>query len=351
MTTARRETVVAGQERLYHCTARCVRRAFLCGFDRYSGRSFEHRKGLLLRRIKFLVAVFSIDVAAYAILCNHLHLLLRNRIYHLGDEDVARRWRLLYPRRRNPDGSPCEPSQCEIAALVSDPAYIQELRTRLGSISWFMKSISEYIARFANQEDECKGRFWEGRFSCQRIDTEAAALACAVYIELNQIRAGVADTPEESLFTSIWERIDALSARKELGRVEASASAETVNRLRERGKLDDWLAPIERTDTRHGFLSLSLEEYVTVVDWTGRELKSGKRGRIPNELAPIMERLKINPERWVDSSAHYRSWFCRVVGDAAALASAARTAGKAWLKGVSAARALFHTPQAVQCRA
>ena len=346
MTTARREIVLNDRQCLYHCTSRCVRRAFLCGFDRLTGRSFEHRKALILQRIRFLVTVFSIEVLAYAIMDNHQHLLLRTLHTPLSDEEAARRWRMLYPKRRHSNGTPCEPSQGEIAALVSDPSYIQELRSRLGSISWFMKSINEYIARCANREDDCKGRFWEGRFACQRVDTAAAALSCAVYIDLNQIRAGVADTPEESLFTSVWERIEGFGARRMLERVENSAAVETVERLRERSRVDSWLVPIEKTKTQRGFLSVSLEEYLSLVDWTGRELKAGKRGRIPAGLAPLMERLRINPERWVDSAAHYGSWFYRIVGDAAELRSAAKAAGKKWFKGLAAARSLFCAPEA-----
>lgn len=60
----------------YHCIARCVRRAFLCGDDHYSGKNFDHRKPWFTERLKLLAQVFSIDIAAYAIMSNHYHLVL-----------------------------------------------------------------------------------------------------------------------------------------------------------------------------------------------------------------------------------------------------------------------------------
>ena len=166
MTIARREVIKDG-EATYHCTSRCVRRAFLCGYDAPTKRSFDHRKVWVQDRLKFLVNIFNLEVLAYALMSNHLHVLLRTRPERgaaLSDEEVAERWLTLYPTADSRQLNGAEPSEQAIETLSHNRARIELLRKRLGSISWFMKSVSEFIARRANREDDCTGRFWEGRF-------------------------------------------------------------------------------------------------------------------------------------------------------------------------------------------
>src|SRR5262249_4975151 len=141
----------------------------------------------------------------YAVLSNHLHVILRTRpdvVQGWSDAQVAERWLRLCPLRRNPDGSAAKPEEREIQALVADAPLCAERRSRLGNLSWFMACLAQHVARRANKEDLCRGRFWEGRFRCQLLLDDAALLACSVYVDLNPIRAGVAATPEESEFTS-----------------------------------------------------------------------------------------------------------------------------------------------------
>ncbi len=211
----RREIVTHDEVGVYHCIARCVRRAFLCGVDPVSGVDHEHRKEWIGERLQQLAAVFAIDICSYAVMSNHLHVVLRGRpdlVQDWSDEEVAIRWKRLYPPRDPATGSPIEPAECDLAMIVSDRARVSELRERLSSLSWFMRCLSEPIARRANREDGCTGRFWEGRFKSQVLLDEAAILACSIYVDLNPIRAGVARTPEESEHTSAFDRIQSLQA-------------------------------------------------------------------------------------------------------------------------------------------
>ena len=211
----RHHIVAADEVGLYHCIARCVRRAFLCGDDPLTGKNHDHRKGWIRVRLQELASVFAIEVCGYAVMSNHLHVILRLRP-DLGqdwtDEEVALRWRILYPPRDEATGRQIEPQQHDLDMITSDPARVAELRGRLASLSWFMRCLNEPIARAANHEDNCSGRFWEGRFRSVALLDEAAVLACSIYVDLNPIRAGVAVTPEESEYTSAFDRIRSLQA-------------------------------------------------------------------------------------------------------------------------------------------
>ncbi len=157
-----------------HCIQRCVRRAYLAGDDAVTGKSFEYRREWIRRRLELLAAVFGVDVLSYAVLSNHLHLILRTRpdvVKLWSDEEIATRWLRLFPGRRL-ESYLGEPTKQDIAQLVGNAKRLTELRKRLSDISWFMRALCEPIARQANREDQCTGRFWEGRFKLRRSSTK-----------------------------------------------------------------------------------------------------------------------------------------------------------------------------------
>jgi REP element-mobilizing transposase RayT len=215
MTQARSTQVSLQDTEYYHCISRCVRRAFLCGEDKYSGKNFEHRRVWLVERIRLLSQVFAIDVCAYAIMSNHYHLVLHVNTASAeswSDEEVAQRWIALYK-------APLLVSRWLAGELKSKAEInktlelIDEWRERLQDISWFMRNLNEFVAREANKEEGCKGRFWEGRFKSQALLDEKALLSCMAYVDLNPVRADMAQSLEESEFTSIYERIHSVACK------------------------------------------------------------------------------------------------------------------------------------------
>jgi REP element-mobilizing transposase RayT len=372
MALPRSKYVQEGQEGVFHCFSRCVRRAFLYGFDPLTRRDYSYRKAWLLERMRFLAAIFAVEVCAYAILANHYHLIVRIRpdlVALWTDLEVALRWLRLFPRHRDASGAPIAPTEAEIRALADQPERIALLRKRLCSLSWFMGRLNEFIARAANKEDQVKGRFWESRFKCQALLDEAAIAACMVYVDLNPIRAGLAETPEASDFTSIQERIRAWQQeRMSAGSAadpqvpEPAATGEDMpmpeiaagiavatpgNHSAMPDPLDGidpsvaWLCPIESHAQRRGILQMTAAEYIDLVDRSGRILRSDKRGVIDAELAPILLRIGAKPEAWADTITCFGSKFRLAAGFLANLRSFADQLGRRWLTGVAAARAAF----------
>jgi len=339
MGLARNKYVKEGQEGVYHCFCRCVRRAFLCGHDPVTQRDYSHRKTLLLDRLRFLASIFAIDVCAYAIMENHYHLILRV-IPHLvaawSDRDVAIRWLTLFPHRDRLTGQPLPPTELQIESLANNSERIEQLRKRLCSISWFMGRLNEFVARTANKEDNVKGRFWESRFKCQVLLDEAAIAACMVYVDLNLIRAGIAASPEESDFTSIQERIRAWQSQREDSVSSASIPLDSTG-----AASAGWLCPIQSDSSRRGILQITEDQYIDLVDQSGRILRSDKRGAIDADLAPILLRIGANPEAWIDTISRFESRFRLAAGLLSSLRNFADQIGRRWLSGLTSARAAF----------
>ncbi len=210
MTRARRNLIDRSSTPYYHCMARCVRRAFLCGKDSFSGQDYEHRRQWVVDRLDALVSVFAIEVCAYAVMSNHYHVVLHINAAvaeSWSRDEVFARWTQLFTGpvlvQRYLAGIKLDQGE-----LLRVDEYAEEYRGRLMDISWFMRCLNEHLAREANKEDQCKGRFWEGRFKSQALLDEAALLTCMAYVDLNPIRAKLAKTPESSDFTSIRCRIE-----------------------------------------------------------------------------------------------------------------------------------------------
>jgi len=282
----------------YHCISRCVRRAFLCGDE------YDHRRLWIEQRLAELLDVFTIEACAYAIMSNHLHLILKTdpkAARELTDLEVARRWIQLFPaqlqRRKQAAGSPAEARRVESAylqSIVADRRKIARWRARLASISWFNKMLKEPIARRANREDHCTGHFWEGRFKSIRLLDRAAVLACMVYVDLNPMRAGMAKALHECSFASILNRLKVLRRPDQRRRRRP--------RRTRRARITLTLIPINT------LFSFSTSAYVSLV---------GATGGVPTDKRDhrcTLTEMGIDAETWADTIGGTIEWFGTAVG-------------------------------------
>ena len=314
----------------YHCVSRCVRRAFLCGIDAFTGNSYEHRRKWVEDRLLTLASIFAIDIAAYAIMSNHYHVVLRinhEQALDWTESDVIEHWHQLFKgsllSQRCSQGEILSKAECH--ALTEQ---VNEWRNRLMSISWFMRCINEPIARQANHEDKVTGRFWEGRFKSQALLDEKALAACMVYVDLNPIRARMAMTPEQSDHTSIKRRIKQALKAKQPGLPEQQPEGLLA------------FAGNPREDMPVG-IPFVLSDYLELVDWSGRIIREDKKGHIPEHLPDILQRLDIDPRNWVYLANNFEQPFKNLVGAAHHVRQACEGIGKHWVHGISQCEKLF----------
>jgi REP element-mobilizing transposase RayT len=295
MPTARKKQVSLTDTKYYHCISRCVRRAFLCGEDRLTGKSYEHRRNWVEEKLLALAKVFCIEVCGYAVMSNHTHLVLYvddKKAERLSDKAIVIRWHKLFKgnwlTHKFVNGD--ELSESERSMLAAD---IAEFKIRLASISWFMRVLNEDIARRANKEDGCTGRFWEGRFKSQALLDTAALAACMAYVDLNPVRAKVAETPETSDYTSIKKRIACARKGKQPKHLRRFAGNPRAN--------------------MPGGLPFELTYYIQLVELTGRCMRADKRGYI-SDSQPLLTRLQIEPDNWLKLTTRFTKVFHGAVG-------------------------------------
>ena len=297
MTRPRKALISLADTPYYHVTSRCVRRAYLCGVDHYSGQNYEHRRQWVVDRIRLLSSLFAIDVCAYAVMHNHYHLVLKlcpTQLEGFSDDDIMDRWCALFKGpllvQRYRDGEDLKSfEQVAVADIV------KVWRSKLSSISWFMRCLNQPIAFQANREDGCTGKFWESRFTSQALKSEEALLSCMAYVDLNPVRAGVAEQPETSSHTSIRERL-----RPEFDLQQAIDDQTGCGDLLDFRSSLKPLMPFEQekgNDHQTG-IPFNFKDYLTLVDWTGRIIRNDKGGHIDEAYPLILSRLQVTPEQW-----------------------------------------------------
>ena len=368
MTRPRSSLISLADTPWYHVVNRCVRRAFLCGRDAVSGQSFEHRRGWIETRIRELASVFTIDVAAYAVMSNHYHVVLRvdaDRAAGLTDDEVLARWTRLFTgpmlvQRYLQPAARAAMGDAE-RAKVQEMAHIY--RQRLCDLSWFMRVLNESIARQANAEDGVKGHFWEGRFKSQALLDEQALLAAMAYVDLNPIRAGMVESLENSAHTSIAARLaelrgqsfvpvtapcppqNAAVAGSDPGAQGAQPGALRLPSLRPEQDMaalpEAPLMPFDPTGRFAQAVPFGLEEYLELVDTMGRAVHPHKRGSIPPHAPAVLQRLGMDADAFINAADTFFRSFASAVGTPAQLLQWAAHRQLRAMRGMAAARQVF----------
>ena len=380
----RAELFQAAEIGIVHTVQRCVRRAWLAGVDAQSGKDYSFRKEWIRRRMEALASVFAMDVLTYAILSNHMHLILRNRpdvVAAWSDQEVAIRWLRVFPGRRLEEHL-AEPTDNDVNMLVNQPERLKLIRERLSDISWFMRALSEPIARMANRQDECTGRFWEGRFKAMRIVDEAGLLACAMYVDLNPVRAAMVAKPEQAVHTSAYDRLQGSQGQEmesaafdlvpitteEAGKairetpvaeLKEARKAKRRNPTGRRVRRDGWLSPLSLTRdilstdpevhregyraSDKGFLEMNWGDYWMLLRWTAKQTVEGMAAKVPPSVAVFLSSRGIDASMWRDLVWNFKKYFGRspCVGRSESMSSDAAQRGKHWHRGQRLAASCF----------
>lgn len=314
MALARKRQINIEATRFYHCVSRCVRRAYLCGLDPVSGRNYEHRRSWVQNKLLELPNSFAIDVCAFAVMNNHTHSVLyvnHQKAQNWCAQEVLSRWHRLFKgtilTQRFAKNVGRDMSEDELR-MVKDT--VEVYRSRLMDISWFMRSLNEFVARKANQEDNCTGRFWEGRFKSQALLDEQAVLCCMVYVDLNPHRAGIARTIETSHYTSIKLRQNAIRR------------GFTTTKLQ------------ELSEKSQNELSISEASYIQLVN----DRMLAERDNKSTDTSLIET---VNGEKWHSLTSHFEDLFHGAVGNTESLTRYCRLFGAKRRSNLSVNRCFF----------
>ena len=313
----------------FHCISRCCRKAMLCGIDAQTGESYQHRRQWILDRLAVLAKAFSIEIASYAIMSNHYHLVLCVNLKQAESwsaDEVLYRWCQVFKGpeiiRRYLDGDNLMPSEVKYVET-----FVEEYRQRLVDLSWFMRALNEPLARMANREDECTGHFWQGRFTAQALLDEQAIASCMAYVDLNPLRAGIADTPEASDFTSIKQRIEKYSSASAGSEKQRKRKAQPQNSENRYPKLKTFKSNNPQVEN----IPFSFRDYLELVDATARVIVSGKAS-ISEDIPRILERLDIDNQLWVNQMSNSGKRWARAAGRPNKLKAYAKLLRQFWMQ-------------------
>ncbi len=308
------------QHTAFHIVSRCARQLHLFGG---SDRRRQRRKALFLAELERLATFTAVDVAGFAVMDNHIHLLLKVDVdgaHRWTPRQVAERWLALHPPR-NGRYRRLDVEEEHITALCADTEKLESCREKLTSVSQFMKELKQEVAQKINALDQVTGPLWAGRFKCKAIENEAQLLATLAYIDLNPFAANTCEVPEAGQHTTLAARLHGPDARNTDKNARATNKAtphKAPNRKRLLNETQGWWLPLEpasasRADQRRCLIpksDLCLKTYLSLLDATSRLIRPGKR-RQSRDAERISHRINksvtVSPRQLVD---HYlNDWY------------------------------------------
>jgi REP element-mobilizing transposase RayT len=282
-----------GEVETHHVYSRVAQQKHLCGVDLDTGIDYSYRRGMIRALLLLLGDLFAVDIANYSILSNHFHGLLRSRpdiVETWSDEQCAWNYKMLWPSW---DGSQWNrtPTDQDIRSVLAAPETLARARVALGSISSFMARLKQPLSRVFNSEMKTAGHFWESRFGNRLLISDEDALCCSFYCDLNQVRAGMANSLIESNNSGIQDRILAEQARSEWIEKHSLDEWNLLLEDLEKGKAigldeetlrefyrDGWLAPISEDGP------LATSEAIIIAEASGNPVELSKMVRLDSGL-------------------------------------------------------------------
>jgi REP element-mobilizing transposase RayT len=206
--------IVTGEPAVYHVMSRTVLDGFVLG---------DVEKEYLLKLIKHLSAVYFTEVLGFCLMGNHFHLLVKMiPEYDYSDDQIKRRYARYWENGKE---------------LGDDQ--IPMLRRKWSSLSEYMKEVKQTFSRYYNKTYRRRGFFWSDRYKSLIVEKGETLINCLAYIDLNPVRAGIVDKPEDYRWNSLGYHIQAnnkdgfLSTDFGLKEFSVKSEEERIRRYRE----------------------------------------------------------------------------------------------------------------------
>ncbi|MDH3349636.1 MAG: transposase [Desulfobulbaceae bacterium] len=172
--------LVKGEPAVYHVMTRTALDGYVLG---------DVEKDHLFKLIQKLSSIYFTELLGYCIMGNHFHLLVRmNQEENYSDEEIIHRFQLYYG-----EGLKIDPTKGQLPAL----------RAKWENLSEYIKEIKQQFSRFYNKRHNRRGFFWAERFKSIIVDNGETLINCLAYIDLNPVRAGLVERPEDYRWCSL----------------------------------------------------------------------------------------------------------------------------------------------------